>query len=234
MNWERVKNFLIFLFIGINIFLAAFMLSSVRTTTSVTEDVIDDTVRLLAVNGVTADSSIIPISVKSPGTFDVMPIQVNSTYQPSKTLTSANVEGEIKKALKALGIKDFEITKNEDIYTATQKVGGYFIYDSAVTATVSANEITLSGVWYKQQTKPNKKDGDVLPVTAVLIDFMNNPDRTVAENEITSIEIGYCVPRYDSGAEHKSMPSVPGYAITTANGKTFIYDATGGSYIASK
>lgn len=233
MNWERVKNFLIFLFIGINIFLVGFMLSSAHTTTSITESVINDTVHLLSANGVSVESDIIPLSVKSPGTFDVMPIPVNSTYQASKQLTEANCEGEIKKALRALGLKSFKMTKEENgAYSVMQKVDGYFIFDSGITAVASGDEITLSGVWYKQQTKPQTKDGDVLPVTAVLIDFMNNPDRTPASNKIVDIEIGYCVPQYDNGAEHKSMPAVAGYAVTTADGRLFIYDATSGAYIS--
>ena len=236
MNWERIKNFLIILFVGINIFLIGFMFSSVRKSTSVTDAVVEDTVRLLGANSIGVEGKIIPLSVNNPGTLDVVAINVESQYTCSKTLSEANAVGEIKKALKALGVKNTVISKtNETEYYIMQKIKDNFIYDSGITALLDGNNIKLSGVWYKQQTKPRSTEIDMMPVTAILIDFMNNPNRDVAlHNKIESIGVGYCVPQYDSGVDHKSMPAVPCYSIKTENGTMFLYDALRGVYLKSK
>lgn len=236
MNWERVKNFLIILFIGINIFLVVFMFGSVRTSTSITKAVVNDTVNLLSANSIAIDSKIIPLSVNNPGTFDVVAINVDSSYTSSKALTDSNIQPEIKKALKALGVKDFEISKVADSeYYAVQKTDGHFIFDSGITVKADGNSITLNGVWYNQQSKPKGKNSDMLPVTAALIDFMNNTDRdTSIHNHVIDIQVGYCVPQYDSGMDHKSMPAVPCYSITTSNGSSFLYDAAAGTYLKIK
>lgn len=236
MNWERVKNFLIILFIFINIFLVVFMFSSVRTSTSITKAVVNDTVNLLSANSISIDSKVIPLSVNNPGTFDVVAINVDSSYTSSKALTESTIKSEIKKALKALGIKDFAISKVNDYeYYAVQKVNEHFIFDSGISARADGNNITLSGVWYNQQSKPRGKNSDMLPVTAALIDFMNNSDRDkTIHNQVVDIQVGYCVPQYDSGMDHKSMPAVPCYSITTSNGSSFLYDAAAGTYLKIK
>ncbi len=239
MNWEKVKTFLIVLFIVINLFLMAFMFSSLRSSSSVNKSVVADTVSILNANNIAIDAETIPSSISNPGSFDVVAINVDSSYQSPKTLTESNAVSEIRKALKVLGVKDFEITPVDgSTYSVMQRTDGYLIFDSGITAKLNGDNISLSGVWYKQQTKPKAEgysDGGIVYVTGVLIDFINNPDRDSAlHNEITSIDIGYCVPRYDSGMEHKSMPAVPCYSITTAGGTAFLYDATGGTYLKSK
>ena len=62
MNWERMKSFLIILFVGINIFLIGFMLNSVKNTTTVSKTVMTDTVSILNGNNIYIDSNIIPLS----------------------------------------------------------------------------------------------------------------------------------------------------------------------------
>lgn len=239
MNWERVKSFLIVLFVGINIFLISFMLSSVKRSSSVNKTVVADTVSILNANGVSVNENIIPSSISNPGTFDVVALNVDSSYDSPRTISENNAEAEVKKALKVLGIKDYKITKIDSFtYSVIQKTDGYFIFDSGITAKASDNSISLSGVWYKQQTKPKAEgydDGGIVYVTGVLIDFINNPDRNRdIHNTINSIEVGYCVPQYDSGMEHKSMTAVPCYSVTTADGTSFLYEAANGTYIKSK
>lgn len=239
MNWERVKNFLIVLFIGINIFLVCFMLTSFKDSASVNKSVVKDTVSILNANNISINEDIVPSSISNPGTFDVVAINVNSSYESPKTLDAGNAESELKKALKVLGVKDYEIIKKDDFtYSVMQKTNGYFIFDSGINAKINGNNIALAGVWYKQQTKPKSdgySDGGIVYVTGVLIDFINNADRNPSiHNEITGIDVGYCVPQYDSGLDHKSMPAVPCYCITTANGTAFLYDAASGAYLKNK
>lgn len=233
MNWERMKSFLIILFVGINIFLIGFMLNSVKNTTTVSKTVMTDTVSILNGNNIYIDSNIIPLSADNPGSFEVMPVNVNSTYTSSKNITDKSVESEIKKALKSVGIrKDYIITENSDgSYCIGQKAYGLFIFDSLVNARIDGNAITLHGRWYTPNSKPIGKDGDMRPITSVLIDFMNNPSRDInIHNCITSISIGYCVPGHDSGADYISMTAVPCYCITTSNGASFLYEASTGVF----
>lgn len=239
MNWERVKNFLIALFIGINIFLVFFMLSSFKDSASVNKSVVKDSVSILNANGIAINEDIIPSSISNPGTFDVVAINVNSSYQSPKTLDVGNIESELKKALKVLGVKDYKIFKKDDSnYSVIQKTNGYYIFDSGINAVINGNNIAFNGVWYKQQTKPKSdgySDGGMVYVTGVLIDFINNSDRNPAiHTEITGIDVGYCVPQYDSGLDHKSMPAVPCYCITASDGTAFLYDAVSGTYLKYK
>lgn len=233
MNWERMKSFLIVLFIGINIFLIGFMLNSVKNTTTVSKSVATDTVSILMNNNIYIDGRIIPLSTDNPGSFEVTPINVNSTYTSSKNITDKNANDEIKKALRSVGIKkDYIITKNSDgSYCIGQRAYGHFIFDSAVFAKINGNTITIEGRWYTPASKPDGKDGDMLPVTSVLIEFMNNPSRDGnIHNCITSVSIGYCVPGHDSGADYISMTAVPCYSITTSDGASFLYEASNGAF----
>lgn len=239
MNWERVKNFLIFLFLGINIFLVFFMFNSVKTTSSTNKTVIEDTISVLNANNITINDDVIPYSINNPGTFDAVPVTIDHSYDSPKTLAPSNIESEIKKALAIIDIKKFEILKiSDDTYRITQKINGYPVFSSDVQAKIENNRISLSGIWYKQKTKAKTsgyaEDGLVF-VTSVLIDFINNPDRDhLASNTITKIDFGYGVPHYDSGAQHVSVPAVPCYSITTADGKSFIYEAASGEYLMNK
>ena len=239
MNWEKVKNFLIFLFLGINIFLVFFMLNSVKTTSSTSKAVIEDTVSILAANNVTVDSHMVPYSIDNPGTFDAVPININHAYDSPKTLSPSNTESEIKKALAVIGVKNFYMSQtDEKNYYIAQKIGGYTLFDSGINAKTEGNRITLTGTWYKQKTKP-KVDGfsgdSLVSVTGVLIDFINNPDRNPAsDNSIVSIGFGYGIPHYDSGVPHVSVPAVPCYSIITSSGRMFIYEAARGEYLKNK
>lgn len=239
MNWEKVKNFLIFLFLGINIFLVVFMLNSVKTTSSTSKAVIEDTVSILAANNISVNDDIIPFSVDNPGTFDAMPININHSYDSPKNLSSSNIESEIKKALAIIGVKKFYMSQtDEHNYFIAQKIDGYTLFDSGINAKTEGNRITLTGTWHKQKTKPKIDSfyGDSLvSITGVLIDFINNPARDAAlDNNIVSIGFGYCTPHYDSGVPHVSVPAVPCYSITTSGGRTFIYEAASGEYLKNK
>ncbi|MBR2476739.1 MAG: hypothetical protein IKB50_01240 [Clostridia bacterium] len=233
MNWERMKSFLIVLFVGINIFLIGFMLNSVKNSSTVSKTVVADTTSILSDNNIYIDSNIIPLSTDNPGSFEVMPVNVNFTYTSKVQITDKNAKSEIKKALKSNGIKNnYIITRNNDgSYCIGQKAYGHFIFDSLINATCSGNTITLTGRWYTLNSKPVGKDGEMLPVTSVLIEFMNNPVRDGnIHNCITSITIGYCVPGHDSGADYISMTAVPCYSINLSNGVSFLYEASTGAF----
>lgn len=133
MNWERMKSFLIVLFVAINIFLIAFMFNSVRNTTTVSKSVATDTATILGNNNIYIDSSIIPLSTDNPGSFEVLPINVDTTYTSSKPITDKNAKKMIAKALKSAGVRDFLISVNPDgSYCIGQEAYGHFIFDRLV------------------------------------------------------------------------------------------------------
>lgn len=239
MNWEKVKTFLIVLFFAINVFLVGFMLNSVKITSSASKTVIEDTAAILNANNISISKEIIPYSIANPGTFDAVPITIDHSYDSPKKLADSNVEAQIKKALAVIDVKNYNINKIDDsTYSVVQKAGGYTVYDGRIAATVENNRISLKGVWYKQKTKPRKSgnaDDGLVFVTGVLIDFINNPDRNPSvHNSISSVEVGYCVPQYDSGMQHVSVPVVACYSITTSDGTVFIYEASSGEYLRNK
>jgi len=239
MNWEKIKNFLIILFLGINIFLVFIMLNSVKTTSSTSKSVVRDTVSILQANNINISEDIIPLSIDNPGSFDATPININHSYDSPKNITESNIESEIKKALAVINIKNYKIVATDNLsYLITQKVDGYTVFDSGITARAEGNRIILSGVWYNQKTKPKINsfaDDGLVSVTGVLIDFINNADRNpLTHNSITKIDVGYCVPLYDSGTQHVSVPAVPCYSITTSDGTFFLYEAASGVYLKNK
>lgn len=239
MNWERVKNFLIVLFLGINIFLLFFTFNSVKITSSTSKAVIRDTAAILQANNISIDEDIIPYSINNPGSFDAAPINISHSYDSPKNLKESNAESEIKKALAIIDVKNFEISKvSDNRYSVIQKINGYHIFNGGITAEITDNRISLNGVWYKQKNKPSTDgyaDDGLVYVTSVLIDFINNPDRNPQiHNTIKGIDFGYGMPQYDSGTQHVSVPAVPCYSITTADGTAFIYEAASGEYLMNK
>lgn len=239
MNWEKVKTFLIILFFGINVFLVGFMLNSVKITSSASKTVIDDTVAILTANSINITNEQIPYSITNPGTFDAMPINVAHSYTSPKELNEDNIEGELKKAMAVVDLKKFDITKIDgSTYSIRQIIDDHHLCDSAITAKVENNHISLNGIWYKPKSKPRKggdADNELVYVTGVLIDFINNPDRDPAVNHtVSSIEVGYGVPQYDGGVQHASVPVVACYSINTSDGSSFIYEASSGEYLRKR
>lgn len=239
MNWEKVKTFLIVLFFAINVFLVGFMLNSVKITSSASKTVIEDTVAILTANSINIADEQIPYSIANPGTFDAVPITVDHSYTSPKELNENNIEGELKKAMAVVALKKFDITKlDANTYAIRQIIDGHHLCDSFITARVDNNRISLNGIWYKPKSKPKKggdADDEMVYVTGVLIDFINNPDRNPAVNHtVSDIEVGYCVPQYDSGVQHASVPVVACYAIKTSDGSAFIYEASSGEYLRKR
>ncbi len=239
MNWEKVKTFLIVLFFAINVFLVGFMLNSVKITSSASKTVIDDTVAILTANNINITNEQIPYSIVNPGTFYAMPITVDHSYTSPKELNENNIESELKKAMAVVALKKFDITKlDANTYAIRQIIGDHHICDNFITARVANNQISLNGVWYKPKSKPRKSgdaDNELVYVTGVLIDFINNPERNPAVNHtVSSIEVGYCVPQYDGGVQHASVPVVACYSIKTSDGSSFIYEASSGEYLRKR
>jgi regulatory protein YycI of two-component signal transduction system YycFG len=74
MNWGKLKNFLIGLFLIINIFLVITMITQERKNTLIPVQTINDTVSVLEKNDILVDASIIPTDVKNISEFTVIPV----------------------------------------------------------------------------------------------------------------------------------------------------------------
>lgn len=256
MNWERIKTFLIVVFVLINLFLIGFMTLSFYTSTSVSNETIADTVEILAANHITVDPSIIPRSVSNLQNFDVRSITMDETFPGTQTVdetgrfsyvaacdetvTMRNAKSAAERLIKDAGIRKYaqvgqpQQTETGIEVTVTQKIKRYPVFNSVITIVFAGKTATVSGCWYQPETMPHAAHGgrDLVYITSVLVDFITNPDRPETA-EISSIAFGYRVSDYDSGLTHKTIPAVPCYRITTADGGNYDYNARTGEYFGS-
>lgn len=71
MNWSGAKNWLIALFLGINIFLVFMLVKSNIQSSYIDKNTIDGTVKILAENGISVNADIIPDDIPKLGAIDV-------------------------------------------------------------------------------------------------------------------------------------------------------------------
>lgn len=256
MNWERIKTFLIVVFVLINLFLIGFMALSFYTSTSVSNETIADTVEILAENQITLNPDIIPRSVSNLQNFDVRSMATDGAFPGThtmdesgrfsyvvpcgETVTLRNAKSVAERLLREAGIRAyarFERPQEQpdgSIQVAVRQIiQRYTVFNSAVTVRFAGDTATISGTWYLPETMPRTVRGgrDLVYITSVLVDFINNPERPESA-EITSIAFGYRVSDYNSGQTHRTIPAVPCYRIVTADGAVYDYNARTGEYFA--
>lgn len=256
MNWERIKSFLIVVFVLINLFLIGFMALSFYTSTSVSNETIADTVEILAANQITLDPDIIPRSVGNLQNFDVRNMATDGAFPGSytvdeigrfsysvtldETVSLRNAKSVTERLLKEAGIREYasigqpQLQQDGSIQIAVaQTIQRYTVFNSTVAVRFMENTATVSGSWYQPETMPRTVRGgrDLVYITSVLVDFINNPERPAA-TAISSIAFGYRVSDYNSGLTHKTIPAVPCYRIVTADGAVYDYNARTGEYFA--
>ncbi|MBE7030236.1 MAG: hypothetical protein E7409_02280 [Ruminococcaceae bacterium] len=251
MNWEKLKTFLIFLFLGINIFLIATNLHSFYTESIISRETVSDTVSLLAQKGISVEPDIIPRSVESLENIILTNILFeNDQITRAQTgeqfahpmdwgeVTENSAKDEAKRAAKRMGLEyaqAFSPRKTEGgiVVELGQQIRGITVFDSVAQAVFANGTATLSGTWYVPEVLPRKAsadDSEKVYITGVLIDFIGNPDRA-AQTQITGIDFGYRIPTYESGMSHKQVTAVPCYRLTTADGNRYDYNAKTGEYI---
>ncbi len=258
MNWERIKTFLIIFFVLLNLFLIGVMLLSFHTSTSVSDETIRDTVDILAANQIGLDPSLIPRSVENLQNFDVRSAATDSSFPGAASMdengrfsyqVSCGQQVTLKNARSVAGqlLKEADIQKYAQIgqpqqqadgsirVVVGQKIRRYWVFNSVVTMDFRGDTAAVSGLWYHPETMPYAGGGgrDLVYVTSILVDFINNPDRPPATT-ITEIAFGYRVSDYDSGLTHKTIPAVPCYRIITDDGSAYDYNARTGEYFAKE
>lgn len=256
MNWERIKTFLIIVFVLINLFLIGYMTLTFRTSTSVSSETIRDTVEILAANQITLDAALIPRSVDNLQNFDVRSLATEDGFPGAQTLDEAgrfsyrascdedvtlrNAKSMAEQLLEDAGIHSYaQIGEPQQLadggiqVVIGQRIRRYAVFNSEIIMVFRGRTATVSGTWYQPETLPRAVHGgrDLVYVTSVLVDFINNPDRPAAAS-ITAISYGYRVSDYDSGLTHQTIPAVPCYRITTSDGGVYDYDARTGEYFA--
>ena len=110
----------------------------------------------------------------------------------------------------------------------TQKMDSYPLMDSQFSIRVTSKGVAgLEGCWFymaEDQSGASGARGRVKEITSVLIDFMNDPNRSGSSSTITKITLGYTTG--DKMTYHKSVSAMPSWRITTADGKEYYYDAS--------
>lgn len=109
----------------------------------------------------------------------------------------------------------------------TQKMDSYPLMDSQLSVHITSKGISsIEGCWFymaEDQSAAGGAHGRVKEITSVLIDFMNDGNRSSSSTEITKITLGYTTG--DKTIYHKSVSAMPSWRITTADGKEYYYDA---------
>lgn len=71
MNWSRAKNWLIILFIGVNLFLVFTIIRTNLQSSSIDKETISDVVNIMKTNGITVAAETIPNQLPNLGPIDV-------------------------------------------------------------------------------------------------------------------------------------------------------------------
>ena len=72
MNWSKAKNWLIVLFIGVNLFLVFTIIRTNVQSSTIDRDTIANIVNILQENGIAVEADVIPQSMPDLGPIDVM------------------------------------------------------------------------------------------------------------------------------------------------------------------
>lgn len=204
MNLGRVKSFLIFLFLFINIYLVISLFMSMRFT--VDKKTVQTTVSVLEKNGISVDESIIARSLINLKNIDTNNIIYTSKFKKSKyadlyeikndnfvfrkkssvySESDNRIKDEVKKILEKSGFET-KYMKFGNICEDSQKnkrmsvrcfVGKYEIFDSSIRVCVSKDSISFAGSWYEplsSDVKSKSRSRDTVYVTSVLINLIEN------------------------------------------------------------
>lgn len=253
MNLGRVKNFLIILFLGINIYLVLSMHYSTRFT--VDKATMENCVNLLEERGVTLDVEQIPEYTVNLNNIDTNNIVHSKTFlnntsheKISGNKFSIRVKPEsipgpnsasIKKFLKSLGFntKYMDVNYSKNIWYVTCKVGGYRIFDNIIKIQPDAKQgnILIEGTWYDPTTskvQSRSRSRNTVYITSILLNMTQN--ESIMKNapfEITDISHGYLAGKAYGKASHVTSAALPYYRIKDNHGNVYYFDAQSGTYL---
>lgn len=254
MNLGKVKNFLIILFLGINIYLIASNFVSTRFYED--EATVADCIDVLKVNGVELDEDIVPdytVNLKGIDTENVVytNINVHTGKNGFKTkgnnfscvITPKNKNAKPQKAvmdfLEENGFETehmkFSESDKDDVWYITCKVSDYTIFDSRIKVTKSSDSYIINGKWYEPKShsvRSSSRQRNTVYITSVLVDMIANEDIMAnAPFKIEDIDYGYLAGLPYGVEDHVSVTAVPYYRIKDSKGNTYYYDARSGEYL---
>ncbi len=256
MNLGKVKNFLIVLFLGINIYLVLTTYFSSRFF--VDKKAVSGCVTLLEEKGITLDPGTVP-----KYTVNLMGIDTKNVIHSNDKLKAQNpkIDGNsfslevsldnlgakdaerlsepLKKYFKSLGFNTkymkFSKSKKDDVWYINCAAGEYPVFDSFLTASVEDGVCTIEGAWNEPQS------GDVISrstsrstvyITSILVSMAQNEE--IVKNapfKIESIEFGYLASKPYGDAPSITTTALPYYRIQDSKGNVYYYDAENGTYL---
>ena len=254
MTWNKLKNFLIGLFVCINIFLIINTIS-IYNSYKLSDSIINSTCDLLKNSGITIKSDIIPKSLPSFESAEFEPVDANDisiineyTTEIDGTITFIiNRKDFYKKntleIFKNLGFdkKSIKIVsdsiKNGVRYiNCNQHYNKKTVYSSYINAEITKNGVAkISFKWYNVTDGYNTEavNGEPVFASSVLIDFINLEERQSESKNITSVETGYFIPSFATNGEVRTISAIPAYCIKTDDGKSYCFNAYNGSFTGS-
>jgi len=259
MNLGRVKSFLIYLFLAINIYLIVSLVMSMDFR--IDDSTIKNTVAILENNNISVDKDIIPKKSKNLKNIETTNIVYTDAFKKCESYNDFKINGNsfsytvkddslykksdrrIKKYIKKFledctfdsqYMKFSEISQdgNSKKLDIRCYVKDYCIFDSKITAEITKSKLVISGTWHEPQTTKvvsNSRTRKTAYITSILIDLCENEDFKNSK-KITNIEFGYMSGTLYGDAGYITATALPYYRLTDEKGNVYYYDATDGSY----
>lgn len=262
MNLGRVKSFLIFLFLAINIYLIVSLVMS--SAFRIDDSTITDTINILENHNISIDKNIIPQKTKNLNNIETTNIIYTDTFKKNKNYADFEIKGnsfsytakddslykmsdrKIQKNIKKL-LEDCEFNSEYMKFSEISKddksknfdilcyVKDYCVFDSRITVQITKSKLVISGTWHEPQTTKvvsNLRTRKTTYITSILIDLCENKDFKDSK-KITNIEFGYMSGTLYGNAGYIAATALPYYCLTDEKGNKYYYDATDGTYNSS-
>lgn len=258
MNLGRVKSFLIFLFLAINIYLVVSL--ALSSEFRIDDTTIDNTVAILKKSDITVKKDIIPKKAVNLTNIETVNVIHTDRFKKSENADKFKISGDsfscvlkdsglynqkdskIVKYIKSFleeagfdsGYMEFSaVTKSDNTkkLTVNCTVKDYSVFDSRIIAEITASACTLSGIWYEPRTSSvisNSRTRNTVYITSILIDIAENTD--FKAKKITNIEFGYLSGSLYGNTGHLTATALPYYRLTDENKNVYYYDAADGTY----
>lgn len=258
MNLGRVKSFLIFIFLAINIYLVASLVIS--SEFRIGDETIDNTVTILNNSGIFIDRGIIPKKAVNLTGIECENIIRTKRFEESENSNKFRIANDsftcevensklyfekdkkiIKEIKSFLSDSGFDadnmqfgkiIDKGEvKTFEITCHIKKYQIFDSVINVDITKNGFSLSGMWYESNASSvisNSRTRNTVYITSILVDILENKD--FKSNQIIDIELGYLSGSLYESSGYITASALPFYRLTDKENNVYYYDATDGSY----
>ena len=252
MTWDKLKNFLIVLFLCINVFLVICTVKS-NSGDKLSDKTLDYTVSLVKNAKISIKREQIPKNSIHFEGIEFEPFGKNNLIQKSiydftqkngvfsfKCKKKFNENATVKSVLNEVGFnfKNAEVVSDEKKdgtrnIVLRETIDKLVIYSSYIHITINKNGIAkFEYKWYNSidNTKSKSEQKSVFAST-VLTDFINNSERADSSNKIVKISYGHYIPDIDDDNNIQTIMSIPAYCVCTSDGYEYYYNALDGTFI---